>query len=241
MITLIIIAVILYFILRNVSVSAGSFSSSAGARFTYDQIDVRILALASAVIRSDGVVNPVEVRFVRQQFIAQFGQARAERAFANFKTFSSKDSTEHICRELMFSMSYVSRQSILAFLFQVAASDGTISDDEVQAIARMAGWMGIAQQHFYFIYSAFAQGAYQGGYTGAGRPAGASAGRSPYEVLGVSETATVEEIKQSYRILAKKYHPDRLVKYPPEEQRIAKEKFIEIQDAYERIKKQHGF
>jgi len=31
------------------------------------------------------------------------------------------------------------------------------------------------------------------------------------------------------------------VKYPPEEQQIAKEKFIEIQDAYERIKKERGF
>lgn len=239
MLFFIISVLVLYFIFRNMSVKVSGFSGQNA--FTYDQIDVRILALSSAVIKADGVVNPAEINFVRQQFIAQFGQARAERAFANFKTFEGKNSVEHICRELMFSMSYVSRQSVLAFLFQVAASDGTISDNEVRAIAQMAGWMGVAQQHFYYIYSAFAQGAYQG-YGDAGRrPAGASSGRSAYEVLGVAETATVEEIKQSYRILAKKYHPDRLVKYPPEEQKIAKDKFIEIQDAYERIKRERGF
>ena len=47
-----------------------------------------------------------------------------------------------------------------------------------------------------------------------------------YEVLGVSKTATDEEIKRSFRKLAKQYHPD-VNKEPG-----AEEKFKEIGEAY---------
>lgn len=55
----------------------------------------------------------------------------------------------------------------------------------------------------------------------------------PYKVLGVSETATDEEIKQAYRKLAKKYHPDQYAGNPLQE--VADEKMKEINEAYDTI------
>ena len=54
----------------------------------------------------------------------------------------------------------------------------------------------------------------------------------PYQVLGVSRSASDEEIKKAYRSLSRKYHPDANVNNPNKAQ--AEEKFKEVQEAYER-------
>lgn len=53
--------------------------------------------------------------------------------------------------------------------------------------------------------------------------------RDYYEILGVSKTAAIDEIKKAYRQLALKFHPDRV---PAEQKKEAEEKFKEISEAY---------
>ena len=60
-----------------------------------------------------------------------------------------------------------------------------------------------------------------------------SAEKDPYKVLGVSRNATPEEIKSAYRKQAQRYHPDRVSHLGEELQQLAKQKFLEIQKAYE--------
>ncbi len=57
----------------------------------------------------------------------------------------------------------------------------------------------------------------------------------PYQVLGVSPSASDEEVKKAYRQLSRKYHPDANVNNPNAAQ--AEEKFKQVQQAYEEIMK----
>jgi molecular chaperone DnaJ len=55
--------------------------------------------------------------------------------------------------------------------------------------------------------------------------------QNPYEVLGVNEGASKDEIKAAYRALVKKYHPDKHQDNPLND--LAEEKMQEINEAYE--------
>lgn len=62
--------------------------------------------------------------------------------------------------------------------------------------------------------------------------------RNPYEVLGLKDGASIEEVKKAYRELVKKYHPDRYMDNPLSE--LAEEKLREINEAYDYIIKNAG-
>ncbi len=63
--------------------------------------------------------------------------------------------------------------------------------------------------------------------------------KNPYEILGIEPGADPDTIKKAYHRMAAKYHPDKVSHLGEEFQQLAKEKFQDIQWAYETLMHRH--
>lgn len=61
---------------------------------------------------------------------------------------------------------------------------------------------------------------------------------NPYEILGVPENATDEQVKEAYRELVKKYHPDKYQDNPLAD--LAEDKLQDINEAYDTIMRERA-
>jgi len=74
-------------------------------------------------------------------------------------------------------------------------------------------------------------------FSGGGESGGYSRADDPFKILGVAPGASQEDIKQAYRRLAGKYHPDKVAHLGDEFRTLAEKRFKEIQEAYEKLRR----
>ncbi|MCP4883729.1 MAG: DnaJ domain-containing protein [Flavobacteriales bacterium] len=187
--------------------------------------EISLLVLAAIVIKSDGDVDKRELDFVRSSFIGMYGKERANHAFKLFKGIiaNNKISTRQVCLQINRHMNHASRLQLLHFLFGVAKSDGMVTENELNKINTIAGYLNINQSDFSSIKAMFYNEV-----------------DSSYKILEIEKTATDAEVKTAYRKMVKKYHPDKLRNLGPEHIKGAEDKFRQVQRAYEHIQKERG-
>ncbi len=185
---------------------------------------LNLITLASAVIKADGKVEQKELDYVRQFFIRNYGQARAQDLFKQFNQEINKANVDlrRICQEFSQYTSYATREQIIYFLIDLAKADGYITDSEIQKLSEISGYLRI--QNWQRLRALFEESSDQA-----------------YKVLGVSKDVEVAEIKKAYRDMVKKYHPDKVITDDAALKAGAEEKFKQVQKAYETIQKERNF
>lgn len=186
--------------------------------------EISLLVLASIVIKADGKVDDRELNYVRTQFVSMYGKERANRAFALFKgIIKKKVSARQVSIQIRQHTQHATRLQLVHFLFGIAKADDFVTEAEVEAIRKIAGYLYINQYDFESIKAMFYE-----------------ASDNAYKILEITKAASDDEVKKAYRKMAKKYHPDKLQGLGEEHMAGAREKFQNIQVAYETIKKERG-
>ncbi|MBS1272025.1 MAG: Co-chaperone protein DjlA [Candidatus Marinimicrobia bacterium] len=197
-----------------------------------------LLVLFGYVTRADGQILSSEVQYVKQFLVDNFGASYARDLMQMYKDIVKQEyPIEPVCKQVRKHVPYHERLELLHLLYGIASADGDLNQAELNAITEIATGMGINQQDQRSIRAMFMNGGSDRTRTRQSRKA---AQENAYEVLGVERSADDKEIKQAYRELARKYHPDKVSHLGDEFTAVAEEKFKAINDAYEQVKQERG-
>jgi DnaJ like chaperone protein len=190
-----------------------------------NEIQTMLMALSAAVMKADGKVLKAELDYVKAFFANQFGSQFQKNQLQTLKQFLDAPSIplNQICSDIRTKMQPEVRIQLVHYLFGIAKADGDVSTSEMQQIEQIAAMLGVPSMEFESVKNMFYRNV-----------------DSDYTILGIESSATDEEVKKAYRKMAVTFHPDKVASMGEEYQKGAKEKFQNIQEAYEAIKKRRG-
>ena len=190
--------------------------------------ELSLLILSSLVIKSDGKIVSAELDYVKKFFVNTFGMQKANKYFEVFNKLNKQSLSSElrpVCKQLNSYVNHASRLQIIHFLFGVSASDNEIHPSEVDLINKIAGYLNINQYDFESIQSMFI---FEGN---------SNSLEKWFAILELDKDASSDEIKKAHRKMVIKYHPDKLQGVSQDIKKLAEEKFLLVQKAYENISK----
>ena len=210
--------------------SASSYTEQEGARngFLFS-----LLVLSAHIIQADGKIMHSEMNYLRAFLRQSFGEDAVSqgesiilRLFEYRKTHGDSvwnAQMRDACSQMRGAMPEEYLLQLIAYLCEIAKADGRVDTTEVDAVRSICTMLGISPAVVDQYLSL-----------------GGSSIEDAYKVLGVSPSATDDEIRKAYRELVRKNHPDRVATLGEDVREAAKKKMQEINEAKERIDKARG-
>ena len=195
-----------------------------------------MLVMASYIIRADGKIMHSEMEYVRQFLRRNFGEIAVSQGeeillklFDQAKRMDQennmgfKNTIWECGTQIAYNLSYEERLQLLAFLAEIAKSDGNVCAAEINALKEVAMAMGMSDREVESMLNLKG-----------------SSLDDAYKVLEIEPTATDEEVRAAYRRMAVKHHPDKVASLGEDIRKAANEKFQKINEAKERIYQSRG-
>lgn len=191
----------------------------SGQRLHYVELMIHLTVHA---IKADGKIDPREIQAVLTFFNARLG-------FQSTKLLWVQDLVQHALRkhyplevltaEMNSQFKEDEKQLCMELLLSIMLSDDEFSSEESNLLDTIATKLNIDSQFYTQLKNKYA----------------AKGISSDYDVLGIPADSSVVDIKNAYKQLCKKYHPDKVHHLGGEFKQFAEEKIKEINVAYDNI------
>lgn len=210
---------------------AGSVSSNnntAGAEPGITDFEVNLMILAAYLIKIDGRIALEEIAFTNRFLNTHFNDKYAEKRAQILQHCLQKEyDINAACEQIRMYTSHPTRIQVVQFLLELAACDGDQNEREHFFIFKVAGYLNINDVEYRRLKNGLSVSAN-------------TTADSYYEIIGVSGTAPMTEIRTVYRKLVLKYHPDRNNNLSEAEKKKLALRLQQIKEAYEQIKQERG-
>ena len=191
---------------------------------------VSLFSVLGKIAKIDGVVTRDEIAVVHK-FIKDLQIPETEKRFAK-QIFNEAKDSEYSLEEFAVQLYQATRNhpnillSFVDLLFRVVAADGKFHPAEESALKSITSIFGISDAQYNNLKSAYFDDL-----------------EKYYGVLNCSPESSNEEIRSNYKKLVKDFHPDTIVSkgLPEEFTDFATKHFREIQEAYEKVRKERNF
>jgi DnaJ like chaperone protein len=211
------------------------YSSSGSQTFSSnDQTQmiffVATFSMLGKMAAADGQVSSSEIRAIEDFIDRNLRLNIAEKEFAMRivnTSAASREPFEKFAQQFysLFNRQPQMLQTMYDILQRVATADNSLTKDEEKILEAAANIFNLNSRGSSASYST-----------------GSSSDKN-YSILGCKKTDSSDTIKSAYKKLVKDYHPDTIASkgLPEEFTKFAAEKFREINQAYEEIRKERNF
>lgn len=197
-------------------------------KFTKAQVanDYRMvfLVMFAAVMKADGKILRTELDVVKKFLVNNYGTDGALEALQILKKLLEQNiDVDAVSRQCAMNMTYSTRLHLVHQLYAIAMADSNLDPKEEEIICHIALEMRVTAADLGSISAMY-------------KPK-TDTRKWAMDVLELTEGASQDEIKKAYRRMAMKYHPDKVSVLGDEEKKKAEEKFKDVKQAYDILKK----
>jgi DnaJ like chaperone protein len=230
----------------------------------YNQI---FLSIISHLLDFDSNSKDEEFKFIEKSFLRFFSEKKTDYLIASLikDHLENKIDLEALCIAALTEFSESELDQMMYLIIGIATADKVLSNNEEAILIKIIDFTQFSKERYQSILAQFSykteerlkrekeQKKWDGmnweerGQHHKEKERQRFANKKPlfsieqaFDILELKSSATLKEVKKKFKKLAMKYHPDRLTGLGEEHIKIGEEKFKQLVDAYEILKRYLG-